>query len=159
MADYYTNMSSIIDGLTRVEAKWLVDTAEAMEKAAWEEEPEPEIPEEIVAAATEYGIAKGSWHVPTITLVEDDDKAVWIRSDENFLPDALAVLIMGFLRKFRPDDHFWTFEYSFNCSKLRTDGFGGGACYVEAKEMSFMSTGHWMDDQAKEATEGGGQSL
>ena len=57
--------------------------------------------------------------------------------------DAVCAFIQHLLQKFDSQDRV-TFEWSHDCSKPRTDAYGGGAAIVTAKEIKTMSTSQWL---------------
>lgn len=152
MANYYIQMSAIMDVDDEEQALWLVNTAAVMQHRYLEEEDDPEypMPEEVIAVATDQGFDLCDGYLPEIELGKTDDKHhVWIYTEESFSPETLAVLIQAFFRKFDLNKA-WGFEYSFTCSKMRTDSWGGGACFVTQDGMDFMLTHHWLADKEEE---------
>lgn len=84
---------------------------------------------------------------------ENDKDELWIHADESGSPDQVAKFLQAFLVKFRPEEGMW-FSWSYTCSKMRVNEFGGGACAITAKEMEFFDP----DRLAQEYLEKGGLS-
>jgi len=150
MADYYTQFSSIIRHITKKERKWLeqflsIPDEEALEDEAllkkWMEERDNP-PYDVYDEEPEF------WpHFQyEFTKTEDGKTGFWIHSYEYGNLDFIEHVVQCFLKKFRPKECF-TLEWSNTCSKLRTDGFGGGALFVTAEEKKFISTSSWLDGE------------
>ena len=73
---------------------------------------------------------------------------LWLYAEESGDPDELARFIQAFLRKFRKDEAIW-FSWSYTCSKMRENEFGGGAVIVTAKRSYFNSPGDFISKQSK----------
>jgi hypothetical protein len=41
------------------------------------------------------------------------------------------------------------FEYALDCSKPRIDAYGGGACFITANGIEYMSTNLWLEEKAQ----------
>lgn len=67
---------------------------------------------------------------------------LWSDSDGDL--DNVAVVVMTFLRKFRPDAT-WGMEWAHTCDKPKSKA-GGGAMVVTANNVRWLSTGDWMHD-------------
>jgi len=59
--------------------------------------------------------------------------------------DAACAFIQHLLEKFNPTGRV-TFEWSFDCSKPRTDAYGGGAAIITVQNIRSMSTGQWLTE-------------
>lgn len=115
MADYFLQFSFLVfEDLQPAECAWL----EERSSAEWWEVNDPE-------QFMGFGM-------------EIQDNSLWINSEESGDVDQVAGLLHEFIRLFRPDDHV-IFEWSWTCSKLRADGFSGGACYVSATETAWFN--------------------
>ena len=42
-----------------------------------------------------------------------------------------------------------TFEWAFDCSKPRTDAYGGGAAIITARRIKTMNTSEWLSKHAR----------
>ena len=81
---------------------------------------------------------------------ESDTKDLWIYYDESGNVQGVAEYVQEFLAKFRPDEAIG-FEWADWCSKPRLDEFGGGAVFITATDVQYMSTGEWLHEKFKEA--------
>lgn len=77
----------------------------------------------------------------------DDDSGVYLYAEEYGNVEAAATIIQTFLNKFRPDDYF-KIEWADTCSKPRAGEFGGGAVFVTATKIEWLTTGSWVSKQA-----------
>lgn len=75
---------------------------------------------------------------------EVQDGNVWICSEESGDVEKVADFVQSFLQAFNKK-FAWSLEWSNSCSKMRTDGFGGGAVVVTAEGMEWMPTSMWAD--------------
>lgn len=67
-------------------------------------------------------------------------------SDENGDPEQVAAVLQAFLKQFHPDRRM-SFEWADTCSKMRSEGFGGGAVFITATDIQYMSTSEWLRDR------------
>jgi hypothetical protein len=74
---------------------------------------------------------------------EVDDDGIWIHSQSGGI-DAACAFIQHLLQQFDPQGCV-TFEWSHDCSKPRTDAYGGGAAIVTAHEIKTMNTSDWIN--------------
>ena len=75
----------------------------------------------------------------------DKQPGLWLHSQNGGVDSACAFL-QHLLQKFDLPDPV-TFEWSHDCSKPRTDAYGGGAAIVTAQEIKTMSTSRWLEEQ------------
>ncbi len=80
------------------------------------------------------------------------DEGLWIYGELNGNPDHVAAFVQMFLKKFRPKDAF-AMSWGTTCSRLRIDGFGGGAIFVTAEKVEWMNAWTWCDKKWKEFRE------
>lgn len=73
---------------------------------------------------------------------------LWIYSEEYPNIDSLASIIHSVMKHYNSKKYI-SFEYAFTCSKPRTDGFGGGAAFINSSEIKFFNTYNWMQEQIK----------
>ena len=71
---------------------------------------------------------------------------LWLHSENGGI-DAVCAFIQHLLEKYHSTEQV-TFEWSHDCSKPRTDAYGGGAAIVTATEIKTMSTSQWLREQA-----------
>lgn len=80
------------------------------------------------------------------------DDQTFLDHEEYASVDHAMELMQAFLKKFRPPGTALSFEWANTCSKMRADGFGGGACVVTADDMEFVNTGSWIAETTKRLT-------
>jgi hypothetical protein len=71
----------------------------------------------------------------------DEPNALWLHSCYGGI-DAVCAFVQHLVHKFKLNPV--TFEWSHDCSKPRTDAFGGGAAHITAKEIKTLSTSEWL---------------
>ena len=74
---------------------------------------------------------------------------LWIYSEEYPNIDSLASIIHSVMKHYNSKKYI-SFEYAFTCSKPRTDGFGGGAAFINSSEIKFFNTYNWMQEQIRQ---------
>jgi len=62
--------------------------------------------------------------------------------------DAVCAFIQHLLQRFQLTYRV-SFEWSHDCSKPRTDAFGGGAAVISAKEIKTLTTSGWLQEQTR----------
>ena len=60
--------------------------------------------------------------------------------------DAVCAFIQYLLERFNPDGPVCV-EWSNDCSKPRTDAYGGGAALITSEEIRIITTREWLDQQ------------
>ena len=70
------------------------------------------------------------------------DKGIWLHSYEGG-QDSTCLFIQHLLQKFQFAPSV-AFEWSFDCSKPRTDAYGGGAAFITATEIESFTTSEWL---------------
>ena len=80
----------------------------------------------------------------------ENETTVWFHSDPNIDLEEAATTIQRFLKECRPEGSCG-FSWAETCSKPRLDEFGGGACYVTAKQVWWHNTGDWLQDKYRQA--------
>jgi hypothetical protein len=129
MADYFTHFSTVLERLSAAEERWLMDEYSKMKK---QEDPDT-----------------GGTEADFELRLEGDNglSSVWFHDDGetgNF--EQVARFVQRFLNKFRPGE-CWGFEWSYDCSKPRLDAYGGGAVFVTTKEIRWLLTNQWLEEQ------------
>jgi hypothetical protein len=74
------------------------------------------------------------------------DDSVVFYSEESGDVDHLVHLVQKFLRAFRPHEA-WSVTWAETCSKPRIDEFGGGAAFVTASEVHWISAHQFVEDR------------
>lgn len=138
MADYYMNISTVIDDPTVADREWWKNTIELVERFRGDEIDEKtyealtQDEKQILEAVTDDGVI--SWGIRA-----EVDKNVWF-ADEDGGPniDGLAKLIQIFHQKLRPMG-IHTIRWAETCSKPRVDSFGGGVIAITAREIKALN--------------------
>lgn len=137
MADYYTNFSltfSLPSAEAQTYALRLAETASHIQEG---DEPPDDFPKELASIVED-------WSFDTNPDNEGDKPALWLHSSNGGI-DAACAFIQHLLQRFDPQGRV-TFEWSHDCSKPRTDAYGGGAAIVTATEIKSISTGQWLNE-------------
>ena len=135
MADYFTNFS-LVFSLPSAEAQaYALELAEQASRIQQGDE-EPEKFHEDLKEHVE------DWCFETNEDTDEGKPALWLHSSNGGI-DAACAFISHLLEKFDPTGRV-TFEWSNDCSKPRTDAYGGGAAIITATEIKTMSTCEWL---------------
>jgi hypothetical protein len=156
MADNYSQTSFMVPTKNDEQRDWIVATLEGVDKLlAGDGSAATNLHEEVISSATDRGYDFEDGYTPS-WRVEDD--GIWIYAAESISVDLMVVILQAYLKKFHPNS-FIGFQWADTCSKPRLDEFGGGAVYISADDVEFMSTGRWLYEQFAEASQGGGEQL
>jgi len=68
-------------------------------------------------------------------------------TSEEYDEDFLISLFQGVVRRSEGKLPWVSFEISYHCSKMRSDGFGGAAVFITADKIEWVSTAQWLKDQ------------
>lgn len=145
MADYFTNFSFIL----------LLPTAEAQTYAlelhhqgssgfSGDDLPK-DFPHELKDQIEDWCFEAEADH-------HEGRAALWLHSSNGGI-DAVCAFVSHLLEKFEPDG-FVNFEWSNDCSKPRTDAYGGGAAIITATAIRTMSTCEWLQQNSSESKPG-----
>jgi len=74
---------------------------------------------------------------------------LWFYCEEHGNPDHVAQFIKTYLKKFDPEGCF-SFTWSQTCSKPRLGAFTGGAIFVTANTIEWMSGEEWANEKRVE---------
>lgn len=160
MANDYMAAAVEVPSVTAEELAWFREVLEKIESIdVWIDTPAKEADAMAILVCTLPGYveeeAAFDWgwtaHFPT-----ESGYSIVFESDEYANIDALASLLQSFLVRFRPKGHL-TMEWAYTCSKGRPGGFGGGAAFITAEEISVHDTSAWLEDMLVEHTEEKGQ--
>jgi hypothetical protein len=142
MADYFTNFSlafKLKDGHGR---QYAVDLAGKAAGYRTNDEPVPGgFPTSLVEVLEDWSFE---------TKAADD--SIWLHSQYGSI-DAACAFIRHLLEKFDPEGCV-TFEWSHDCTKPRTDAYGGGAAIITAREIKTMNTADWIRSNLPEELTG-----
>jgi len=144
MADYCTHFSVVVD-LPDVAAQQYA--LALITKINSLTDPD-EVPDDIPEALHHY---LEEWNFETERSGSPPRPGLWLHS-ENGGVDAACSFIQHLLKKFTPNDHL-AFEWSNDCSKPRTDAYGGGAAFITATEIQSMSTWEWVIEKTKQCSQ------
>ena len=150
MADYFTNFSLVFT-LPKSEAQaYGLELVAQAGRIQHEDEPLGDFPTEL----TEH---VENWYFETTAETEEGKPALWLHSSDGGV-DAACAFIRHLLEKFDPTGCV-TFEWSHDCSKPRTDAFGGGAAVITATEIKTMSTSEWLSQNTPPTTKASDRHL
>ena len=144
MADYFTNFSVLLDLPDQAAQDYALDIAEEAASMRFKDDP-PKLPPGFPASLVD--VVEG-WHF--VTEAESSSNqgkyGLWLHSGNGGI-DAVCCFIQHLLRRFQPAGCV-QFEWSHDCSKPRTDAYGGGAAVITACKIKTMTTGEWLRKQA-----------
>jgi hypothetical protein len=142
MADYYTNFSLIMELPDESAKAYALKLAQ--EAASWrlDEQISTDFPPSLVDVL-EF------WHFETEAQgsLEPGKYGVWLHSGDGGI-DAVCEFIRHLLKNFNPTGRV-EFEWSNDCSKPRTDAYGGGAAIITARRIKSMTTSEWLQKQTR----------
>jgi hypothetical protein len=147
MTDYHTEFSVGLGALTEKELSWLKDFLQPCP----EDKQDKKYLEWWTKAKKRVIKDTGfddpeCW--PDVDFIVEKDQII-LFSEESKNPDFTSHVIHEFLKEFRPDGYV-TFEWAYTCSRLRLDGFGGGAAFITAKKVTIMGTSGWLWEKEKQ---------
>lgn len=141
MADYYTHLSFEFKMPDEEAANKTVELLARIDEAIENES----MPEDLVEF-TRF-VKEG---MQSSIVVEADGEKVWVRDDCGcpFL-DVVVAWLKEALKRYHPEGAIG-FEFSNDCSKHRSDAFGGGAVFITKDNEKWMNTWQWLADCEKE---------
>lgn len=128
MANNYLEFSESIEHLTPKELKWW-ENKKKETSDAYDTDPE--------------GTDENDNVCPEM-YIQSTSKSVWFHPEESGNVGRLGIVIKQFLKLFRPTECFcltWA-EY---CDKPRIGEFSGGAMFVTADSIEFLSCEDWLE--------------
>lgn len=139
MANHYTQYSQVVENLTDAEIEWLEFRIKGQE----------EIPEDMQEAfgffldeADKEGAEVDYW--PDFDAgIDKEHRYIKFYAEEDGNYANISILMMLFLRKFRPNDYF-ELSFASYCSVLRPMEFLGGAMFVTANGYEMESSFDWL---------------
>ena len=135
MADYFTNFSLIVS-LPSVEAQtYALELAEQASRIQQGDEESEKFPDDLKSVVED-------WCFETNEDTAENKPALWLHSSNGGI-DAVCSFIQHLLQQFDPQGRV-TFEWANDCSKPRTDAYGGGAAIITATKIKTMSTCEWL---------------
>lgn len=140
MANYFTNFSLVLPLEDASQQQYALDLAVKAASRRFEDAPSmDDLPEDL----KNVNVLE-NWN---FEIEADGDKSIWLHSYEGGI-DAVCAFIQHLLKKFNSEDRV-EFEWSNDCSKPRTDAYGGGAAVITAKNITTMNTSQWLRQQAE----------
>ena len=137
MADYYTNFSLILPLIDVAQKQYALNLSQTAQHCRFEEsELPPDFPESLKDHLEDW-----------VFELKDQDEGIWVHSDSGGI-DAVCAFIQHLLQRFQLTYRV-SFEWSHDCSKPRTDAFGGGAAVISAKEIKTLTTSEWLQEQTR----------
>lgn len=143
MADYFTNFSLVLDLPDESAQAYALNIAQQASSMQFGEdtlELPPDFPVSLVDVLEICNFeaeAQGS--------LEPGKYGIWLHSSNGGI-DAVCEFIRHLLRKYELADTVG-FEWSNDCSKPRTDAYGGGAAIITARKIKSMNTAEWLQKQ------------
>jgi hypothetical protein len=152
MANNYTTWSELVTFNSKEESDWLKSVL-YLDSKDYPEYHQDHLSESQIISnilADKFGIrlwGDNTEYYPgfSVEFADDSSEVVLYAEDWGNL-DSATTIMQAFLNKFQPDGYF-KIEWADTCSKARPGEFGGGAVFVTAKEIKWMSTNSWLADQ------------
>ena len=138
MADYFTNFSLIVPLPSEAAEKYALDLAEQAHHIRMGEEMPKDFPPSLRDFVED-------WQFDTEAASPQNGPGLWLHSNDGGI-DAVCAFIQRLLQRYNPDGSI-SLEWSDDCSKPRTDAFGGGAALITAKRIRSINTGQWLQSQ------------
>jgi hypothetical protein len=131
MADYYTNFSVVLP-LTKEQKDYAKQIAHQVAQHRFQDQP---LPDDFPASLKDE---VENWTFETAVT----EQGLWLHSQYGG-QDAACVFIQHLLQRFKFVEGM-TLEWSHDCSKPRTDAFGGGAAFVTTDQIKTFTTQQWL---------------
>ena len=131
MADYYTHFSFIVVLANTEQRDYALKLFLQMSAACRGENIPPDFPAKLIEACEDC----------SFEVDPDGPQAIWLHSSLSGV-DGVCAFIQHLIQQFNLDPV--GFEWSHDCSKPRTDAYGGGAAYITARDIKTLSTAEWL---------------
>jgi hypothetical protein len=132
MADYFTHFSFTLPLNDEVQKQYALNLAQLASDQRHEDTPLPsDFPESLRDVLEDW-----------LFEVENGDDGLWLHSESGGM-DAVCAFVQHLLVKF-DTVAFIAFEWSHDCSKPRTDAYGGGAAVITKTAIETMNTSDWI---------------
>jgi len=80
-------------------------------------------------------------------LGKADEGSIYLYTDE-FMDEAAAEVLAGILKRLPEKEYPYIYiEAAITCTKPRSDGFGGFACFITRDKIDWVGTGSWIGKQ------------
>ena len=76
------------------------------------------------------------------------------KDDQELYEDDLFARFQEIIRRSDGELTWITKEHAYTCSRMRPDGFGGGAIFITADDIQYCSTSMWLEQRISEAETG-----
>jgi hypothetical protein len=139
MADYFTNFSLVLSLPTPEAQAYALELASQAGCGFSGDQLPEDFPKELASVVED-------WCFEADADTDEAKPALWLHSSNGGI-DAVCAFIQHLLQKFDPKGCV-TFQWSNDCSKPRTDAYGGGAAIITGKKIKTMSTHEWLSKQA-----------
>lgn len=136
MADYFTNFSMVLSLPSKEAQQYAIDLAAKATEALQSDTSPDDLPDSLKDVIEDWQFE---------IEAETNGNGLWLHSSNGGV-DAVCAFIQHLLQRFDPDSCA-TLEWSHDCSKPRTDAFGGGAAFITAKNIKTITTGEWIQRQ------------
>ena len=140
MADYFTNFSLQLRLPDEAAQTYALNLAQQASRINQGDEAPADFPAELQSYTED-------WCFDTDADVVEKQPGLWLHSSNGGIEAACAFL-QHLLKKFDPSGRV-TFQWSNDCSKPRTDAYGGGAAIITARKVKTMSTCQWLCKHAR----------
>lgn len=140
MADYFTNFSLVVTLPDEAAQTYALNLAEQASRINQGDEAPADFPADL----HEY---TENWCFDTDADSPAEEHGLWLHSSNGGI-EAVCAFLQHLLKKFDPSGRV-TFQWSNDCSKPRTDAYGGGAAIITAKKVKTMSTCEWLCKHAR----------
>lgn len=138
MADYFTNFSFVLPLPSEFARGYAMELARQAEAMCQAEDKLDSFPASLADVIED-------WCFDTEPEAAPHKCGLWLHSSNGGI-DAVCAFIQHLLAKFEPEGCVG-FEWSHDCTKPRTDAFGGGAAFITARKIKTMSTSQWLQRQ------------
>jgi len=136
MADYFTNFSFMVVLADTAQRDYALNLFLQMSAIRQGEDIPPDFPARLIEACEDCSFDADA----------DGPNAVWLHSSSGGV-DGVCAFVQHLVQKFNLNPV--SFEWSHDCSKPRTDAYGGGAAYITARDIKTLSTAEWLRQQAE----------
>ena len=133
MADYFTNFSLILRLANEAQRQEALDLTQQAESVRDGDDAPAGFPESFQEVIEDWWFEADPG---------DEPNELWLHSDSGGI-DAVCAFVQHLLQQFDPEGVV-SFEWSHDCSKPRTDAYGGGAAHITAKEIKTLNTSDWL---------------
>ena len=140
MADYFTNFSLQVRLPDAAAQTYALNLALEASRINQGDEAPADFPADLLSYTED-------WCFDTDADVVEKQPGLWLHSSNGGI-DAVCAFLQHLLQKFDPSGRV-TFQWSNDCSKPRTDAYGGGAAIITARKVKTMSTGEWLCKHAR----------